>query len=123
LYFFDRLQATPSYFKVLQPFFHLSRHSATFGFAQFVSFHSSSFVHLLSLASTVFDVLQASFGLLLPSATFSDSRIQFDSMISFRSRSFFDLLSLLISTVFDEELHIGNSDRIDNEDEIGRVSE
>jgi hypothetical protein len=56
-------------------------------------------------------------------------------MNSCRFRSFLDLLSFLILTVFDEEAHIGNckrikdkeqigtGDRIDNEDEIEPVSE
>jgi hypothetical protein len=84
---------------------------------------------------TVFDLLQASFGILLPSAIFSDFRIQFDSMNSLPFRSFFHLLSFVILTVFDDEARIGNreriddkeqigtGDRIDNEDEIGPVSE
>jgi hypothetical protein len=119
----------------LWPSFDLPRPSVAFGFAQFVSFRSSSFVDLLSLFSTLFDLLQASFGLLPLSATFSSFRIQVDLMNSFHSRSFFDVLSFLILTVFDEEAHIGNSkqikdkeqigtgDRIDNEDEIEPVNE
>jgi hypothetical protein len=77
----------------------------TFGFAQFVSFRSSSFLDPPALFSTVFDLPQASFAdhlLLRPSVTFAS-----DSINSFGS--FLDHLSLF-STVLDDEDQIGNGD-------------
>jgi hypothetical protein len=39
---------------------------------------------------------------------------RFTQFVPFRSRSFFDLPSFLILTVFDEQAHMGTSERIDD---------